>query len=238
MPLQPAFDHLDLVQDARLVRPGAGADPFRDRPAETGRGKGRRDSGIADPHLAQDQDIRALIDRRRPLPERIEAVRLAHRRAFGEIAGRAAQLQRDHRQIGAVGAAKLVDRRPPGLKIRDHLGGHFLRIGVHALRADAVVPGKDQRLRAPDLRSRGAAPGGHEFRDLFQTAQRPRRLGQRVLTRPRGLGRVAVGLGQAVGQRRQGIQRVEGRQAHLISLSWAGRRRQGRPHPPLPRPAD
>ena len=60
------------------------------------------------------------------------------------------QTQRDDRQIRTIQATQLIDRGAARLEIRDHLRGDFLRIGVHALRTNAVIAGKDHRLRPVD----------------------------------------------------------------------------------------
>ena len=238
VPFQPPPDRVDLAGDSGRVRTCSGPGPFGHLAAERGRRQSRRDSRIADPHLTQNEDIGAVIHRRGTLPERVEAVGFGHCGAFGEVPGRPVKIQRDDRQLGSVDCAKLVDRRAAVFEIRDHLGGDFLRIGVHALRADAVIAGEDQGLRLPDLGPGSAAPCRHELGQFLQPSQRSRRLGQRVLPCPRRLGGGRVGLGQTIGQLGNVGKGGEARQAHVISLSGEGRQRQARLRPPLPPPID
>jgi multidrug efflux pump subunit AcrA (membrane-fusion protein) len=131
----------------------------------------------------------------------------------------AVQIERDHRQIRARSAAKLVDRRPAMLEIGDHLHGHFGRIGADPMHADAVIARKDQRLSRAINRARRGPPSGHEHRDLLQPAQRSRRLGQAVLP---GARRIGGGLVERGAFRAKSA--TSARLANIISLSWAVRR--------------
>lgn len=217
MAFQAPLDGVDLSSDSGRIRACSGSDPIGDRPAETCAGESGGDGGIADAHFAEDQDVRALVHGGGTAVQCIEAFDLAHRGASGEITGWLVQIEGDHVQIRAVDPAKLVDRGSAVLEVRNHLDGHFLWIGIDALRADAVVAGKDQCLRPPDFWSVSAAPCGHELRNLFQSSERPRRLGQAVLARPRGFGGGLVCRRKAFGQRLQIGQRGQGkRRVHVI----------------------
>ena len=86
--------------------------------------------------------------------------------------------------------AQLVNRRAARLEVLYHLGRHLLRKGVHPLRANPMVPSKDQRLCKVDM-----------WHSLFQPAQRSGWLGQRILTVTRGVLGCDVSLWQVACQR-------------------------------------
>ena len=100
------------------------------------------------------------------------------------------------------GLADLVDRRAAGLEIGDHLGGDRRRIGGDALLHHAMIAGEDRDHRALDARRMAALPARQPFGDLFEPAERARRLGQpRVAGADRGAGLV-IGPRHVVASRR------------------------------------
>ncbi len=78
---------------------------------------------------------------------------------------------------------QLVDRRPAGLKIGDHLGRDLGWEGGDAARADAVVAGEHDHLRGGDARARIGAPAGIPDGQVLEPAKGGGRLGQLGIAR-------------------------------------------------------
>ena len=96
---QRAPDHGRLVRHAVPVQAGARPGPPRRRAAEQRRPDRRRGGGVADAHLAERQQIQIGRQRSHAAIERVQALRLAHRRLDAEIAGRALELERHDREL-------------------------------------------------------------------------------------------------------------------------------------------
>jgi hypothetical protein len=209
--LDRAAHHIGLVRHAAGIEPGARPHPIL-RPATMQRKRdGRGDGGVADAHLADAQQIRPLGHRLHAIDHDGGAVGLLHRRIAGDVAGRLLERQFIDLEPDAEGLTQLVDRRPAGLEVRHHLGRYRLRERRDVLTDDAVVAGEHHRQRPLDGGRMAALPGGEPFRDLLQTAERARRLGQLGLTCARRGARLEIRrrhLGQHGADGREGGRRA------------------------------
>ena len=109
-------------------------------------------------------------------------------------------------------AGQHVDRRAAAQEVLDHLRGHRLRIGAHALGDDAVVGGQREdhgRGHARGPAGEGDQPDGQ----LFEAAQAAGRLGQRVQVTPGLGGGGLVGAADRLTELRESVHRTGSRMA-------------------------
>ena len=169
---------LGLARQTRIVHAGAAPGPILGLPAIQRMGQRRRGGGVADPHLAGDQQVRVFVDRAPARRQGRQQIVLAHRRAFGEITRGAVQIERDHIHPCAKRLGQLVDRRAAGFEIGHHLHRHLGRKGRHAARRNAMIARKDHHLGCRDPRPSVAAPARIPGREVLQPAKRRGGLGQ------------------------------------------------------------
>ena len=100
---KPGIYRTRLAGKARVVYPGAAPDPFRAGAAQQRRRNGRRYGGVANPHLAHDQQIGRGIHRVPAGQQGVNRLGLGHRGALGEICRWAIQIQGMHGHRGAKG---------------------------------------------------------------------------------------------------------------------------------------
>ena len=200
---------VDLAPPAVVIHAGAASGNSLGVRAGDRRGDRARRRRVADAHLTGRDQIGARIDRARDQPrtalDRGLRLRVRHggtarhvRGAGGErtanqllIALRRAADRVGHTKVRddharrAV-ARKDIDRGAAADEVLDHLRGHRLRIGAHALRDDAVIrgEGKDHRLRHARRRP---PQREHPHSQLLEPTQAAGRLRQRV--------EMALGLG-------------------------------------------
>jgi hypothetical protein len=175
---------------------GSRAGPVVGRAAEQREAERGRGGGVADPHLAERDQVDALLDGHHPVGHGPRAVVLGHRRAGGEIGGRDLQRQLVDPQIRVDAAADLVHGPAPGDEIAHHLGGHLRWIGRHAARRDPVIAGEDGDARPTQAGRMAVLPGRHPGGELLEPAERACGLGQRRLARIRRGARGRRGGGQ------------------------------------------
>ena len=199
------IDHACLARAPGRIDAGAAARDLLGAHAKQARRDRRRCRGVADAHLAEDQEIR-LIDRRardRALAglEGENQLRRRERGLGAEIARAAPRLVDDDirhrllRQRAGVDdlqtrtelARQHGDRGAAGGEIGHHGDGDGLRIGRHALRDDAVVAGEDDDRHARGTRLLGRLQAGKLDRELLEPAERAGRLRQLRLPRNRGV---------------------------------------------------
>ncbi len=203
VPGQRPVDHLALALEAGIVDAGAIAGETRAAAAaaEQSRRHGRGRGGVADAHLAQHHEIgvgrKRLIARR----DRGEKFRLAHGRCHGEIRGRLVERQRDDAKLGARLACQLIDGGAAGREIRHHLRRDLGGIGRDALRGDAVIAGEYEDLDLAEPRRASPLPEAEPGHGLLETAQAPRRFGQRAFAARHRGGGVRVALGKVEASR-------------------------------------
>ena len=121
------IDHGALANKAGIVDAGAAPGPARTVAAEQRRGEAGGGGGVADPHLAQCDEI-AVGDGLVPGGDGADERLLAHRGRGGDVGGRRVEIERDDPQRGARDAGELVDRCTPGDEVGDHLPRHLGRI--------------------------------------------------------------------------------------------------------------
>ncbi len=214
---QGALDHRGLVRHAAGVQPGSRPDQRAHRRIQQRAGHGRRRGGIADAHLAADEQLAAgLLGAAHafaPGLERQQALFGAHRRGLDEVRGtrRQAQVahagqgfqgdggaQVDHLQAGAEFARQHADRRAAADEVAQHLAGDRLRIGRDALGDYPVVAGEDRHPEPLQARSFAPLQRRQVDRHLLQAAQRAARLGQPVLAFGRAPAHLRVRLAAGV----------------------------------------
>jgi hypothetical protein len=169
--------------------------------AQQRRGYGRCRCRVADPHLAEDDEIRSArprpLDRAAPRLQGERQLVVGHRRLAREVARAASGLigghprdvmfgQRagvDDMQLHAEFTCQYRNRRATGGKVMQHLNRHVGGISGDALRGDAVVAGKQNDRRASGTGAVRRLQRRQLDRQCFQHAERTRRLGQYVLAR-------------------------------------------------------
>ena len=188
--IEPRRHHRRLAKKTLRVDPGAGADPVRRRFPEARRAQrccGRR---IADPHLAEHDQIGTIGNRRRTDVDRGKTLGFGHRGRDRKVGGGPVQVDRNDRQVDPGSVAQCVDRRPAVAKIGDHLRSHRCREGADAARDDAVVACEHYRPDPVQPWPIMPLPCGEEQSDILEPPERPRGLGQGRLPR-RGRGACA-----------------------------------------------
>ena len=128
--------------------------------------------------------------------DRFEELPLLHRRRYGEIGGRAVEIESDHAELGFGHARELIDGGAAGGEVRHHLRGHLCRVGRHALRRHAVIAGEDEDLDRLEARRASALPAREPSDRLLETPQASRRLGEAPLARRDAGGRIVIARGQ------------------------------------------
>ena len=220
-----AVDGIGLAGQAGIVDARAAPDPVG-TPAAEERGIERGGHrGIADPHLADAEEVGAARHGLHAVGDGRRAHAVVHGRTLRDVAGRQLQRQLENAQVELVQGADLADRRASRGEVRDHLRGHLARIGRDALVGDAVVAGEDRDHRIVEHRLGLALPAGEEFDEVLEPAQRAARLGKGQVAGAHGGDRRLVALGQDVQQVEDiGIGRGHG-----------GSRGIGAPHERVPR---
>ena len=198
------------TNDVHLARPGGGVDSRTTARHHIRVGAGHRSGDrarrrrVADAHLAGDEQIGALIDRRLgqrgAALDRGDRLRRRHRRASRHVCGpacdrtiheaarsrnRAGDTEIRDDDTGPGMAHQDVDGRAAGEKVLHHLRGHDLGIRADPLADHAVVGGEHEDDRVLDTR-RSTSHGGQSRRDLFESSETTRGLRQliEVATRP------------------------------------------------------
>ncbi len=87
---------------------------------------------------------------------------------------------------------ELIDRRPAGREVGDHLRRHRGGVGRHALRRDAVIAGEHQDVHPVEPRHRAALPAGEPRHQVLESAEAAGRLGQHGLALAHRVGRDVV----------------------------------------------
>ncbi len=174
-----------LRERPSIVDAGAAAGPLRAVAAEQSGRERRGSGGVADPHLAEANQIGVRPHRAVAGCDRGEKRCLVHRRFTGEVGGRYFEIERRDAKRGGHRLRKLVDRGAACGKVRHHLRGDRGRERRHALRRHAVIAGEHQDVDAVEP-GRVPPPFGQPRDDLFQPAEAARRLGQLGLARQHG----------------------------------------------------
>ena len=89
------------------------------------------------------------------------------------------KIKADYRKPGVIDGTKLIDGRSAPFEIGHHLCRDALRIGIYALRTDAVIPGENERLNHVQARHSSSLPSRQKLDKLFQPAQRSHLCGAR-----------------------------------------------------------
>src|SRR5690606_20430871 len=100
-----------------------------------------------------------------------------------EHAGRrrvASRTDIDDEELGSGMARKNVRRRSASREVSQHLDGHLLRIGAHALERDAVIRREKRKPWTRELDRRRAAHASDPDRELLETSEASARLRFRV----------------------------------------------------------
>ncbi len=193
---QCACGHGLLVGDARRIQAGARTHQVRQgqwpeyRRQRAGRG------GVADAHLAEQQQVRAVaasgFDRAPAgVENRIEVGR-RHRRTGAEIVGATARLVAGHageRRVGQAAHIPDMQRQPQFARqhgdggatrgeVAQHLHRHFRRIRRYALHGDAMIAGEHQHRHPRGLRLLASLQRSQLDGEGFQAPQRALRFGQ------------------------------------------------------------
>ena len=143
-----------------------------------------RDRGVADAHLAEAQQVGAARDRLHAEGDGGRAAGLVHRGLARDVERRHFEREFEDLEPEAGLRADLVDGRAAGREIRHHGGRHRGRIGRHAARRHAVIAGKHRNERTVDRGLGRALDGAEPDRQVFQAAERARRLGKIEIARP------------------------------------------------------
>ena len=178
MTSEACVDDLALSRQAGVVKAGAAPGPAFAAAAEQRSGKSRRSGGVADPHLAEADEIGACRHRIVAGRHGVDEFGFGHGLLFREIAGGCIELQRDHAQACADGFADLIDGSAASLEIRHHLGGDRGGIGRDAARHHAMIAGEDQDRDIVEARRFAALPAPEPGGKLLEPAEASLRLGQ------------------------------------------------------------
>jgi len=95
----------------------------------------------------------------------------------------------------------LIDGRAAACEICHHLLRHRLRIGRHVARRDAMIAGKNRNRDPLELRTFATLPSRQPGDQVFETAETPRRLGERLLPPDHGSSGVLVAIRQIATER-------------------------------------
>ena len=163
---------------------------FARRAAEEGMAQGGGAGGVGDAHLAEADDVEAVLHRQHAVGHGVGAFGVAHGGALGEIGGRFLQPHLIDLKFRVEGLAELVDRRAAGAEVGHHLHRDLCREGRYALRRDTMIAGKHAHPRMVDPRRMAALPQAHPAGNFLESAQRSGGFGQLRLVR---LGRGAGG---------------------------------------------
>ena len=186
-------DHLRLEGQPRVIHASAPADPILRGATIQRMGNGGGGGGVADPHFTGDQKVGLGIHGVPACQQGRQHLGVIHGGRFGEIPGRAVQVDRMHVHLRAEGLGQLVDRRTSVFEIGHHLHRDLGREGRNALGGNAVVAGKDHHLRVLQRRAAIAAPAGIPLRQVLKTAQSRGRLGQLAVAVGRSGGGIGIG---------------------------------------------
>jgi hypothetical protein len=190
--LQRSLDHRGLAGDALRVEAGAGAGQLLRRAAREMAGERGRGRGVADAHLAADQDrdaIRGGSSRQLAAGgDRRQRLLAGQRGLVREVRARL-QAGVDDVQPRRVGVDAGVDAHELGLRLLgehghgaaaveergEHLPRHLGRERTHVFGGDAVVGGGDDDAGA-DLRAGFAGHAGEPDRQLLEAPEAAGRL--------------------------------------------------------------
>jgi hypothetical protein len=172
----------------------------------------RRRCRVADPHLARHQKVRLRVHGGPASREGFGEVTRVHRWTGGEIQRRSVERDGNDDHAGAGKLRQLVDRRAPGLEIRDHLcrdiGGKGadtaapLRRGFLRRRRSAAQRSAPWRRRAR-RNTRSPAPPGDPARRAVSSIAYVARLGRAPGAR--------VGSGRRIAQQVLDLSGISGR---------------------------
>ena len=205
MPRQRGIDDSGLTRTTRAIE--AGSEPGQALGAalqQCGSDRRRR-GGVADPHLAEDDEIGLTCGR--TLDGTLAAVKgkreigRGKRSLLAEVARAAARLvgddagNRRFRKRSGVDdferraelARQHGNRGASGGEVRHHRNGHLLRIGGDALCGNAVIASEYDDRHAVGARTIGVLQTCERDREPFEPAQRAGRLRELILARPRRL---------------------------------------------------
>ncbi|MCY1414452.1 hypothetical protein D9M71_299050 [compost metagenome] len=240
---QGGFDGADLARHSGAVQAGAGTDQFVRLPIQQHAGQGAGRGSVADAHLAADEQLAAsgsgTFGHHAADLQRRQALFGTHRRRPGEVGRTRRQLVLpDARQfrrrldraevVHFQGRPQLArqhaDRRASGGEVADHLPGHRLWIGRHALGDHAVIAGEDADPHPLQLRADAPLLGRQTHRQFLQLAEGAGRFGQfglarQCLRRRLAVERPAGGLPPEIIHRLSPF-RTMGRPAMLNSTRW------------------
>ncbi|VVN06978.1 hypothetical protein PS645_03589 [Pseudomonas fluorescens] len=197
---QCALDDLCFMADTGYVQACARPCQMHHRAVQQRTRQRTRCGGIADAHLAADEQLAARRHGAQhavtPGLQREFALSNRHRRALDEIGGAGAdvevtyarQIQRrvdgtqiHHFQRRAELPRQHADRRTAADEVVQHLRGDFLGIGRHALGHYTVICGENGDPQLIDARFHLALQAGQLHCNCLQTAERTGRFGQLLL---------------------------------------------------------
>ena len=186
---------LRLAGEAGRIEAGAAPDPVLGLAAVERGVDRRRDRGVADAHLADREAIGARRHRLHAEGHGGDAPLLVEGRAGADVAGRQIHGEVEHPEAEAVGGAELVDRRPPGGEVVQHLPVDRGREGRDAALHHAVAAGEHADHRPVEGGLGLALPRAKPFHETFEPPERARRLGEAGIPRPDRGDRVPIGAG-------------------------------------------
>lgn len=195
-----AFQHLALGTGSRPhpVARRAAVERIVDR---------RRDRRVADPHLADAQQVRTTAGNRLHAEGHgRRAVALGKGGLFCDVARRIVERQVEDLQAEIVGDTDLVDRRAAGGKVLDHLLGDCWRKRRNSLFRHTVIAREDRDQRPIDS-GHPARPGGQPEGDFLDAPERARRLRQLRVTLACGHQRPGIRPRQIAQQRTEIVER-------------------------------
>ncbi|MNJ39002.1 hypothetical protein D3C77_338640 [compost metagenome] len=202
MERQGALDHLGLVANASGIQAGTRTAELDRRTTEQGTSQGTGCGGIADAHLAANEQLGAAGRRTQgtftTTLQRLHALLPGHCRGLGKVRRarphpqvthtRQAQVRVDgaqvhHLQLRIELTRQHADRCATANKILQHLPGHRLGIGGNTFGDHPVITGEDRDAHLVQARFELPLQASELHRDPFQPPQRAGRLGQLLLTR-------------------------------------------------------
>jgi adenosylcobinamide-GDP ribazoletransferase len=176
-----AFDRRDFARPTGIIDAGTTADPIPGTAAIERAVDRRRDGGVADSHVAWDEQIGPIGNRLHAKGERAGCLPLVHGRVAGDVARRHVEGEFEDFQAEPERGADLIDRGAAGGKICHHLARDLGRIGGDALRHDTVIAGKHRDERPVEGGHVPALPAGEPGDQFFEPPERARRLCQLAL---------------------------------------------------------
>ena len=192
---QPLGDDLDLAPHACRIQPGARSGEPGWRQLQQGADHRRGGSGVADSHLAADEEVGIAHGGATGVQRRIQ-LRRGHGGRDGKIGGTGAKpdmgdalhlrgiphrAQIDHLERRAELPRQHADGRAATGEIAHHLGRHRLRESGYAIRRDAMIASEDGNRDPFDGGARTPLQPGEPDRQRLQFAERAGGLGQRLL---------------------------------------------------------